>query len=371
MKINFVDLQRQYCDIKEEIDIAIQKIIDSCAFIGNLNNPFVREFEENFAGFIGAEHCVACANGTDAIEILLKAFDIGPGDEVIVPAISWIATSEAVTNVGALPVFVDIESDYYCINPSLIEEKITSKTKAIIPVHLYGHPADMPVISEIAKKHNLILIEDCAQAHGATIGNTTTGTFGDAASFSFFPGKNLGAYGDAGGMVTNNKDIADTIRMISQHGQSGKKHQHLIEGRNSRMDGINAAILNVKLRYLDQWTKKRISISDEYKKLLSEAPVILPKTRESYRHVHHLFVIRTKNRDALMQYLNQEGISCAIQYPTALPYLDAYANRGFKPEDFPVAYSIPNEILSLPVFPELKHVEVEYICEKIISFYNS
>ena len=208
MNIKLVDLNRQYHQYKEEIDSAIKEVISSSAFIGTFNNPFVRSFEENFANYIGTKYCVACANGTDAIEILLKSMGIGHGDEVIVPAISWIATSEAVSSVGAKPVFVDVEQDYYCIDPGLVEENITAKTKAIIPVHLYGHPADMHSIMKIAKKHNLMVMEDCAQAHGAEIEGRKVGTFGDAASFSFFPGKNLGAYGDAGGMVTSDPDIA-------------------------------------------------------------------------------------------------------------------------------------------------------------------
>lgn len=232
MNIKLVDLNRQYEQHKPEFDAAIGGVIAASAFIGNSSNSFVRSFEENFARFNGVKHCIACANGTDSLEILLKSMGIGLGDEVIVPAISWIATSEAVSNIGAKPVFVDIEDTYYCIDPRLIESKITEKTKAIIPVHLYGHPADMTKIMAIAEKYNLVVLEDCAQAHGASIDGKMVGTFGLSASYSFFPGKNLGAFGDAGGMVTNDEKIAIMARMISQHGQSGKKHSHQIEGRN-------------------------------------------------------------------------------------------------------------------------------------------
>ena len=371
MNIKLVDLNRQYHQHKEEFDRAIKQVIDCSAFIGNLNNPFVKTFEKNFADFIGIDHCIACANGTDAIEMLLKSMKIGPGDEVIVPALSWIATSEAVSSVGATPVFVDIDPDYFCIDSTLIEKRITAKTKAIIPVHLYGHPADMEAIMKIAKAHNLLVLEDCAQAHGAEIEGQKVGTLGDAASFSFFPGKNLGAFGDAGGMITNNSEIAEKARMIAQHGQSGQKHTHLIEGRNSRMDGIHAAILDVKLKYLNQWTDMRIAHANKYLSLLDELSLSLPKVKKDYKHVSHLFVIRTKKRMKLMKFLKEHGISSAIQYPTALPFLDAYLSYGHTETDFPVAAIVQNEVMSLPMFPELEGEEIEYIAKKIKEFEES
>lgn len=370
MNIKLVDLNRQYELHKKEFDDAIQDVIDQSAFIGNLNNPFVKKFEHDFAKYVGVDHCIACGNGTDAIEILLASMGIGQGDEVIVPAISWIATSEAVSNVGATPVFVDIEPDYYCIDPSLILDKITSRTKAIIPVHLYGHPADMKSIMKIANENDLLVLEDCAQAHGAEIGGLKVGNFGIAASFSFFPGKNLGAFGDAGGMVTNDPEIAKKARMIAQHGQSGQKHTHLIEGRNSRMDGIQAAILSVKLKYLDQWTDARISHSKVYDELLNEFSFSLPKVKPDYKHVFHLYVIDTNNRHDLMTYLRERGISTAIQYPTALPFLGAYRKLCFKHEDFPIADKVQHKVLSLPMFPELERKEIEYIKNGINSFFT-
>jgi len=368
MDIKLVDLNRQYHQHKEEFDSAISEVIDKSAFIGNLNNPFIKSFEKNFAEFIGIEHCVACANGTDAIEILLQAMGIGSGDEVIVPAISWIATSEAVSNVGAKPVFVDVESDYFCISPALIEEKITNKTKAIIPVHLYGHPADMKAIIRISEKNNLLVLEDCAQAHGAEIEGQKVGTFGHAASFSFFPGKNLGAFGDAGGMVTDDTDIALKARMISQHGQSGQKHTHLMEGRNSRMDGLQAAILDVKLKYLDEWTNLRISHAQKYAKLLHGASVNLPIVKPEAKHVFHLFVIRVDERDKLINYLKDRGISTAIQYPKALPFLDAYKSFGHSDSEFSVASLVQNEVVSLPMFPELEDKEITVISDTVLEF---
>lgn len=360
MHIPFVDLKAQYQSLKSEIDRAIQNVIDDCAFIGTSNNKYVKAFEADFANFMGTTHCIGCANGTDSLEILLKGLGIGPGDEVIVPALSWIATSESVSNMGAKPVFVDIEPDFYTIDPQLIEEKITPATKAIIPVHLYGHPADMDAIMAIAKKHRLKVIEDCAQSHGASINGKLTGTIGDAGSFSFFPGKNLGAYGDAGGMVTNNDLLADRCRMISQHGQLNKKHHHLIEGRNSRLDGIQAAILSVKLLRLNQWTDQRIAIAAQYNRVLPDW-IKKPQTRTGYKHVFHLYVMEAENRDAIMQTLKDAGIESAIQYPTPLPLLDAYKNQGFSETDFPVASRATKRILSLPVFPELTFEQIGVI----------
>ena len=266
----------QYESIKSEIDKSIKEVLVNTSFIGG---EIVTEFETNFKKYIGVNYCISCANGTDSIEILLKALDIGKGDEVIVPAISWISTSEAVSSVGGKPVFVDIDPDYYTIDLNKIEKVITNKTKAIIPVHLYGQPVDMIKLMAIAKKHNLKVIEDCAQAHGAEFKSKKIGSFGDCASFSFYPGKNLGAYGDAGAMVTNDSKVAEKARMIANHGQK-EKHKHIIEGRNSRMDSIHAAVLNVKLKYLDSWTSRRIEIALKYNSLLSKFSISCLKALE-------------------------------------------------------------------------------------------
>lgn len=364
MKVPFADLYAQYQGIKNEIDDAIASVIKNSSYIGG---TVVKDFENAFARYLGMEHVIACANGTDSIEILLQAMGIGKGDEVIVPSASWISTSEAVSTVGATPVFVDVEDDYFTINVSLIEAAITPRTKAIIPVHLYGHPADMPAIISIAKKHNLKVIEDCAQAHGAAIGGKIVGSFGDAASFSFYPGKNLGAYGDAGCMATNDTSLAEKLRMIANHGQQGK-HNHIIEGRNSRLDGLQAAILKVKLPYLEQWTEARINHANLYGNLISNENIYLPGKKKDYRHVYHLYVIRTRQRDELKKYLGEKNIETAIHYPAALPSLACYAYKNFKPEDFPVAFNWQQNILSIPMFAELSEEQIQFVSAAINQY---
>ena len=364
MKIPFVDLYAQYLTIKDAIDEAIAKTIRTSGYIGGTS---VAGFEAAFADYLGMKHIIACANGTDSIEIILKAWGIGSGDEVIVPAHSWISTSEAVGNCGATPVFVDVRPDNYTINAELVAAAITPKTKAIIPVHLCGHPADMPAIMRIADKYGLKVMEDCAQSHGSTINGKKAGTFGHAASFSFYPGKNLGAYGDAGCMATNDDQLAATVRMIANHGQQSK-HNHLIEGRNSRLDGLQAAILSAKLPYLEQWTEARIKHAAAYNRLLAEAGVETPATLDGYRHVFHLYVIRTDQREALAAHLKAAGIDTAIHYPTALPFLPCYSDRGFRPEDFPVAFYNQSRILSLPMFAELTQVQLEYVAAAVHAF---
>ena len=371
MKVALVDLLRQHTRLRKEIDGAIDGVIRESAFIGNLQNAYVRRFEEDYAAWLGIGHCVACGNGTDALEILIRAFGIGPGDEVIVPALSWIATSEAVSNMGASPVFVDILPDSCCIDPGGIEGRIGPRTRAIIPVHLYGHPADMESIMPIARRHNLIVIEDCAQAHGARIGGSVCGTIGHAAAFSFFPGKNLGALGDAGAMVTNDAEVARRARMIAQHGQSGEKHRHLIEGRNSRMDGIQAAVLSVKLPYLDNWTELRRRHAQAYRALLGRLPLELPAEHPGCRHVYHLFVVRTALRDALQHHLRDSGIATTLQYPKGLPFLDAYAHLEAAEEDYPVVARCAREVLSIPLFPEMYPEEIEFIAESIRAFFGA
>ena len=364
MNIPFVDLKAQYQSIKKEIDKAIQNVIDETAFI---KGKYVKKFEEEYADAYGVKHVISCANGTDAIYITLKAMDIGLGDEVITTALSWISTSETITQTGARVVFVDIDPDYYTIDTAKIEEKITNKTKAIIPVHLYGHPANMSKVMVIAKKYNLKVVEDCAQAHFAKWQGKYVGTYGDAGTFSFFPGKNLGAYGDAGCIVTNDDDLAEKMRRFSRHGALGK-HDHEIEGINSRLDGLQAAILSVKLKYIHEWTDLRIQHAALYNKLLSGSGVETPHTYEAAKHVFHLYVIRTENRDELQSYLNENGISTGVHYPTSLPYLKAYEYLGHTPADFPVAYEYMNKILSLPMFPELDKNSIRKIVRNISTF---
>jgi len=357
MSIPFVDLKAQYESIKAEVDGAIASVINQTSFIGG---EIVNQFESDFASYIGTNHCIGVANGTDAIEIALKALGIGEGDEVLVPAITWVATAGAVKNVGAEPVFIDVLEKERTIDPSLVEEKVTSKTKAIIPVHLYGLPARMEEIIEVAKKHDLKIIEDCAQAHGAEVHGRRVGTIGDIATFSFYPGKNLGAYGDAGAVVTSDKKLAEISRMLSNHGQL-QKHHHKIIGRNSRLDSMQAAILSAKLPYLEKWISARIQVSKWYdERLTSVQKPIIP---ENFRHVFHLYVIQSQKRDLLMNKLKDVNIGCAIHYPTALPHMECFQYLGYKNGDFPVAEKLSNEILSLPIFPEMAEEEVDWVCE--------
>lgn len=363
VKVPFVDLKAQYLSIKEEIDNAIQNVIEQSAFIGG---SAIKQFEAAFASYVGVKHCIACGNGTDSIEILLTAMGIGKDDEVIVPANSWISTSEAVSAVGATPVFVDID-EFYSIDISLAEKKITTKTKAIIPVHLYGHPADMPAVMQLGEKYKLKVIEDCAQSHGAEINGKQTGTWGHAASYSFYPGKNLGAYGDAGAMLTNDDELAAISRQIANHGQV-KKHHHVREGRNSRMDTLQAAILLAKLPHLELWTQQRIMHAALYNELLKDAKVIIPIVKNKYSHVFHLYVIRTENREALQSYLSERGVETAIHYPTALPLLPCYNNYGYKSQDFPVAHHNQSRLLSLPMYAELNKEQIKYTAELIKEF---
>ena len=362
--IPFADLKRQYKNLKPEIDECIHDCLKNTAFIGGHG---ILEFEKSFSEFIGVQHCIACANGTDSIEILLKALGVKEGDEVLVPAISWISTSEAVSSLGAIPVFVDIDPYNYTINVELIKNKITSKTRAIIPVHLYGQPADMKAIMEIAHEFNLKVLEDCAQAHGAKIDDKMVGTFGDAASFSFYPGKNLGAYGDAGCMITNNKEIATSARRIANHGQEGK-HNHIIEGRNSRLDAMQAAILNVKLPYLNAWITRRNEIGKKYVKEITNLKISIPVISNNEFHAFHLFVIRSDERDKLRTFLTDHGIGTSIHYPKALPFLACYSSLDYTEMDFPVAAQYQRKILSIPMFPELRDSEVNKVIRVLNDF---
>jgi dTDP-4-amino-4,6-dideoxygalactose transaminase len=366
--IPFVDLLAQYQSIKNEIDSAINDCIADTNFI---KGKAVLRFENEFAEYLGINYCIGCGNGTDALEIIMKSLNIGQGDEVIVPALTWISTAEAVTNIGAEPVFVDINPDTYTINYKKIEEKITPKTRAIIPVHLYGCPADMKEIESIGAKHGLYIIEDCAQAHGAEYYGTKVGTFGVASAFSFFPSKNLGAFGDGGAIVTNNKEISDLVRKISNHGQLNEKHRHFIIGRNSRLDSIQASILSVKLKYLDIWNDKRQQVAAFYfQELANNSKFILPFHDQNNKHVYHLFVLRCKNRDKLIELLDDKMISWGVHYPNALPFTDAYAYMKHKPEDFIIACSTISDIISIPIYPELTEEQLIIISEQLNKYHE-
>ena len=360
------DLYLQYKGIKKEIDTAIQSVIADSAFIGGKNNQYTKTFETAFSEYLGVKHTVGVGNGTDAIEIALLALGIENGDEVIVPAISWIATSEAVSNVGAKPVFADVLPNYYTIDPKEIEKKITDKTRAIIPVHLYGLSSEMDEIMGLSKKYKLFVIEDCAQAHGAIYKGKMVGTFGDAGTFSFFPGKNLGAYGDAGAIVTNKSELAEKCRLIANHGQE-KKNVHMREGRNSRLDGIQSAILSVKLSHLPKWLARRKEIAKKYTKAFEQIKGMTVPTFPKYaEHTFHLFTIQVKNRKILQKKLHEAGIETGIHYPTALPFLAPYEKRH-KKKEFPVAQKITSETLSLPLYPEITEKQISFVVKKIVE----
>ncbi len=365
MKIPFVDLHAQYLTIKQEIDRAIAEVIAESAYI---RGPHVDAFEEAWARTLGMKCCVSCANGTDAIYIALRGLGLRPGDEVITSAHSWISTSETIAQAGGRVVFCDTDEETFTIDPVDIERKITSATVGIIPVHLYGQPADMSAIMAIAKKHNLWVIEDCAQAHLAKYNGHFVGTFGNVATFSFYPGKNLGAYGDAGCVVTNDDRLADWMATFARHGGKG---DHVMEGINSRMDGLQAAILNAKLPHLPAWTEARRRIATRYDELLKDiGDVITPKAECDRQHVYHLYVIRTENRDALRKHLSQAGISTVLNYPKALPFYPAYAYLGHVPKDFSAAYFNQARILSLPIYPEITDEMIEFVVDQIRAFFG-
>ena len=355
MKIPYADLKAQYHSIQEEIDAAISACIQNTTFIGG--GP-ITEFERAFAAYAGAEFCIGCANGTDAIEIALNALGVGPGDEVLVPALTWISTAGAVSNVGAEPIFVDVLEDERTMDPSMLEGQITKHTKAIIPVHLYGLPARMPEIMSVAQAHGLKVIEDSAQAHGASIDGRMIGSFGDLATFSFYPGKNLGAYGDAGGIITNDEQLAERCRLLTNHGQL-VKHDHKIIGRNSRLDTIQAAILKAKLPHMESWTNQRIRVAGLYSSLLKT--VRTPKIKEGYRHVYHVYAIQSAKRDTLKSELDKEGIGNSIHYPNPLPHVPSYSYKNHKRGEFLVAEMLCNELLSIPIFAEIKDEQIEQV----------
>lgn len=363
MEIPFVDLKSQYDAIKIEIDKAIAEVINSTAFIGG---PFVERFENEFARYCDTTHCVGVGNGTDALFIALRAMGIGKGDEVITAANSFIATSEAITMAGAQVVFVDIDPLTYNIDTDLIEAHITERTKAIIPVHLYGQPADMDPILALARKYSLKVIEDAAQAHGAYYKGRKIGSIGDAACFSFYPGKNLGAYGDGGAIVTKDEALASKIRIFANHGRTDK-YNHREEGVNSRLDGIQAAILSVKLGHLDAWTDARIEVAQAYNERLGGLDIQIPHEIDDVRSVYHLYVVRVdpKKRDALKQGLESKGIAAGIHYPIALPSLDAYKKMNLSLSNYSRAIGAAREILSLPMYPELRISQIDSITNAV------
>jgi len=368
MNIPFVDLKAQYQNIKDEIDFAINNVINDTAFIGG---KYVSQFERSFARLYGVKHCIPAANGTDTLYILMKMLGIGADDEVITVANSWISSSETIGQTGAKPIFVDVDPVFFSsMDEVLFEKAITSKTKAVIAVHLHGQMLQIAMIKSICDKYNILLIEDCAQSHFSSLEGRYAGTFGIAGSFSFYPGKNLGAYGDAGCIITNDDTLAEECRMYANHG-SLKKHDHQIEGINSRMDGLQAAILSAKLPYILQWTADRIRIAHTYDTFLANNPHIqISKIRPGTVHTYHLYIILCEERDKLQKYLSGKNIETALHYPTILPLLPAYNHLGYKAEDFPNAYRYQQSCLSIPIYPEITDDQIQYIASSINAFYG-
>lgn len=364
--IKFLDLHHQYLSIQSDIDQAIRSTIEQSAYIGG---AAVKDFEAAFAEYQQTEHCVGVANGTDALEIAIQALALPPGSEIIVPANSFIASSEAVTRCGHRVVFADIDPVFFTLDLEDVARRIGPNTSAIIAVHLYGHPCNMDGLRALARSNNLKLIEDCAQAHGAEYKGQRVGALGDIGTFSFFPGKNLGAYGDAGAIVTNDADLAKLCRMIANHGRI-EKYNHLMEGRNSRLDGLQAAILGVKLKHLDRWIDQRNEVAQSYLAGLHDvAGIALPKISPEVRHAFHLFVIKTTRRDELKQFLAEHGIQTGIHYPIALPKLKAYDYLHQSKEPM-LANRMDGQLLSLPIGEHLLDNEIETVVAAVRSFFE-
>lgn len=364
MNIPFLDLKSSYLELKEELDAAYHRVMDSGWYI--LGNE-VEAFESEFAQYCGTKHCVGVGSGLAALQLILQAMDIGPGDEVIVPANTYIATWLAASNVGAIPVPVEPSLQTYNIDPTLIEAAITSRTKAILPVHLYGQPADMDPINELAAMHGLAVVEDAAQAHGACYKGRRTGNLGNAAGFSFYPGKNLGAVGDGGVVTTNDDALADKVRLLRNYG-SKQKYVHECRGSNSRLDELQAAFLRVKLCYLDEWNSRRTLIAKAYNSALSDSSVMVPFVPDYAEPVWHLYVVRTKNRDGLQKQLSDVGIGTMIHYPIPPHLQKAYSELGFVEGSFPLSEVIHADVLSLPMGPALTETQVSKIIDTVSAF---
>jgi dTDP-4-amino-4,6-dideoxygalactose transaminase len=367
IRVPFLDLKAQYSSIKAEVNPAIQNVLDKAAFI---LGEEVTQFETEFGRAHDARHCCGVSSGTDGNHVVLWALGVGPGDEVIIPVNTFIATAWGATLCGATPVFVDCDIDNYNIDPKEIESKITSRTKAIVAVHLYGQPADVDPLLEIARKHSLYLVEDCAQAHLAEYKGKKVGSLSEASSFSFYPGKNLGAYGEAGAAVTNDSEVAAKFKMIRDHG-ADRKYYHETYGHNYRMEAIQAAVLRIKLRHLDEWTEARRRNARRYDEYLEGLPATIRPTEMSYaKHVYHLYVIRSPHRDKLQKHLETKGISTGLHYPVPLHLQKAFHDLGYKEGDFPVAEKVAKEILSLPMYPELTEQQLKYVCDSIMEFFD-
>jgi dTDP-4-amino-4,6-dideoxygalactose transaminase len=362
MKVPFLDLKSHHAPMLEEINAAIQEVIDSAAFAGG---PFVTRFEEDFAAYCDARYAIGVGSGTEALWLVLLALGVGPGDEVITVPNSFMATAEAITYCGAKPVFVDVDEQTYNMDPAGLEQAVTTRTKAIIPVHLFGQPADMDPILEFARKRGLFVVEDAAQAHGAIYKGRKVGTLGDAGCFSFYPGKNLGAFGEAGAIVTNNDALQEKIRILRDHGQIRKYH-HTMVGWNARMDGIQGAILQIKLRHLEKGNELRRSHAAHYDTALRGAEdIIVPFHARNVQHVYHVYAIRVQDRDEVMRLLTQKGVGSGVHYPVPIHLQEAYSALGYKPGAFPIAERCATEFLSLPMFPELTSTQVETVVQSL------
>jgi dTDP-4-amino-4,6-dideoxygalactose transaminase len=361
MKVPFLNLRAQYDAIAQEVEQSIKEVLETCAFSGG---PYVERFEQEFASFCGCSRAVGVGSGTEALWLALLALGVKSGDEVITMPNSFIATAEAISLCGAEPVFVDVVEKSYTMDPELLEAAITPRTKAIIPVHLFGQMADMDPIMSIARSNGLAVLEDACQAHGAEYKGRRAGSIGDAGCFSFYPGKNLGAYGEAGAVVTGNQQLADKIRMLRDHGQS-RKYYHDMIGINGRMDGIQGAILSTKLKYLENWNEARRQHALLYGKLLEGAGVITPREMPYAKHVYHVYALRAKGRQQVIEALAEKGVACGVHYPVPIHLQAAYQFRNDRAGSFPVAERCAEEFVSLPMFPELTEEQIDYICSQL------
>jgi dTDP-4-amino-4,6-dideoxygalactose transaminase len=364
--IPFVDLRLQYESIPEEIDQAVKEVFTNAQFIGG--EP-VKKFEREFSNLLSAKHCIGTGNGTDSLFLILKALGIGLGDEVITPAFSCIPSAECITLTGATVVFADVDNVYYTLDPADVERKITSKTKVVIAVHLYGQAAPVSQLKALCDKHKIHLVEDCAQAHLTKENEKLAGTIGIASAFSFYPTKNLGAYGDAGCVLTNDDQLAEKLRRIANHGGL-KKDDHQVEGTNSRLDTLQAAILSVKLKYLKKWNEQRTAIATQYSTALKDiSGITVPAIAPSSQHTFHIYAIRSSQREVLQNHLTSQGIETLIHYPKALPFTPAYEHKKHSESDFPVSVRLQNEVLSLPIYPGLTPSQVTSVVENIKNYF--
>lgn len=361
--IPFLDLSAQYSAIKPEVDEAIARVVETSDFILGAELGL---FESEFAAFCGVKHCIGVDSGLSALELVLRAWGIGPGDEVITAANTFIATALAVTNAGATPVLVDVDPHTHNIDPEAVRSAITPRTRALIPVHLYGTPAEMDAINEIAAQYDLAVLEDACQAHGATYKGRRAGSLGHAAAFSFYPGKNLGAYGDGGAIVTNDAALARQLRAMRNYGQQAK-YVHWTKGFNCRLDTLQAAILRVKLRYLDHWNARRSDHARSYGELLAASSITLPGVPGSMQSSWHLYVVRSPFRDSVRAHLDARGVATGMHYPTPIHMQKAYADAGYRMGDFPITERLANEVMSLPMYPELDHASLERIADAVMS----